>query len=527
MPSPKRNVPGKLYSIADSQRCVQIGNRPGTADYRSCYRRDYARLIHSPAFRRLQGKTQLFPGTETDFFRNRLTHSIEVAQIAKTIAMKLNSECKELLDAEPSQRIDYDLIEVAALAHDIGHPPFGHNGEKALNECMQGMGGFEGNAQSLRILARLEKRLEQGVDVDQSPHRNGKDARVGLNLTYRSLASILKYDQQIGLQAREGKRIEKGFYKSEAELVANIKAAVLKESGQTVNLGEFKTIECQIMDIADDIAYSTYDLEDTFKAEFLSPLRLLWRTSRDGEALKNVHEKVNFNLEKEGIGRIDEKDLLNHVQDLFAEIFEDGNEAVLRQSLGYTELLSQQIASQSKKFAPKTVVKNVLKTIFDSKRGIQMDVPVLSAYQLSDSIAGNGYLRTSFTASLVGNAIEGVEIRYNDRCPALSKVYLNQLTRTRVEILKHLTYELTIMSPRLKVVENRGADIIKDIFDVLSKSGGERLLPEDYRDLHRYLDGAEDKKRIICDFIACMTDRYALEFYRRLHEAGESIFKPF
>lgn len=120
--------------------------------YRTEWRRDYARLIHSAAFRRLQGKTQLFPGPESDFFRNRLTHSMEVAQIAKSIAIKLNNE--KFQDAA----VDTDLVEVAGLAHDLGHPPFGHNGEKALDDCMKRYGGFEGNAQTLRILAKLRNR---------------------------------------------------------------------------------------------------------------------------------------------------------------------------------------------------------------------------------------------------------------------------------------------------------------------------------------------------------------------------------
>ncbi len=120
---------------------------------RSAFRRDYGRLLHCPAFRRLQGKTQLFPGHESDFFRNRLTHSLEVAQVAKGIALKINKTCPGFQDSP----IDLDLVEFAGLAHDLGHPPFGHNGERALDDCMKNCGGFEGNAQTLRILSRVEK----------------------------------------------------------------------------------------------------------------------------------------------------------------------------------------------------------------------------------------------------------------------------------------------------------------------------------------------------------------------------------
>ena len=156
--------------------------------YRSLWRRDYARLIHCPSFRRLQGKTQLFPGIETDFFRNRLTHSLEVAQIAKSIALKLNYNLKK---REEKPFIEPDVAEFAGLAHDLGHPPFGHFGEQALDEKMADFGGFEGNAQTLRILTRTEKR-ELGEINDA-----GNDTRVGLNLTVRSIASVLKYDHVI------------------------------------------------------------------------------------------------------------------------------------------------------------------------------------------------------------------------------------------------------------------------------------------------------------------------------------------
>jgi len=139
----------RLYTEGDVRRRLRIpGEGPsGSEPYRTPWRRDYARVIHCPAFRRLQGKTQLFPGSETDFFRNRLTHSLEVAQIAKSIAIRINST--NPFFSRPNFHINTDLVETAALVHDIGHPPFGHNGEKALDECMKKRGGFEGNAQTL------------------------------------------------------------------------------------------------------------------------------------------------------------------------------------------------------------------------------------------------------------------------------------------------------------------------------------------------------------------------------------------
>ena len=241
-----------LYGPSDHTREHSVGEAP---PHRSDFRRDYARVLHSPAFRRLQGKTQLFPGIESDFFRNRLTHSLEVAQIAKAIASRLNYY-NEYFHKNP---IDLDLVEMAALAHDLGHPPFGHNGERALDDCMKKSGGFEGNAQSLRILARLEKK-------EQAPS-GGQD--LGLNLTHRSFAAVIKYDQSIPKERKAKDLLVKGYYDSEKDLVNKIKNSV---NGNGVGNELFKTIECQIMDLADDIAYSTYDLEDALKAGFVTPI---------------------------------------------------------------------------------------------------------------------------------------------------------------------------------------------------------------------------------------------------------------
>lgn len=155
---------------------------------------------------------------------------------------------------------------MAALCHDLGHPPFVHNGEKALDDCMKRFGGFEGNAQTLRILSRLEKRESPTAAMPL------KDRRIGLNLTARVLASVLKYDRMIPRVRGKSATLCKGYYKSERELVNWFKKMVV---GQILDTVDFKTVECQIMDLADDIAYSTYDLEDAFKAGFLTPLDIL------------------------------------------------------------------------------------------------------------------------------------------------------------------------------------------------------------------------------------------------------------
>jgi dGTPase len=476
----------QLYSDTDKERVKPALCRSGTNDFRADFRRDYARLVHSPSFRRLQGKTQLFPGIESDFFRNRLTHSIEVAQIAKTIAIKLNAETPQLKSAEPAQQIDYDLVELAALAHDIGHPPFGHNGEKALDDCMKSSGGFEGNAQTLRILSKLEKKQE--VDEMVVPVDAGKDQRRGLNLTYRSLAAVLKYDSPIKLKRKHSDGLCKGYYQSERDLVADIKKHVASGFfGRGREDEKFKTVECWIMDTADDIAYSTYDLEDALKGGFVSPLRLLSILTEDQPLLKRIKDKVNDSLRKTGehVAEIDEGEVLHRVHQIFY---------VLKGAVQKDEAEAARI---------------------------------LRAYNSSDSLIKNGYIRGDFTGGLVNGFINSIRIDFNESCPALSKVYLSEDTRITVEILKHMTYEIIIMSPRLKIVEHRGYELVKTIFDTLNSEDGHLLLPDDYRALYEQFAGTDDKMRVISDFVAGMTDRYALEFYSRIRETGQSIFKPF
>ncbi|WP_167814718.1 dGTP triphosphohydrolase [Ralstonia pseudosolanacearum] len=465
-----------LYGVNDAGREQPLQPKAVPQNYidaRSPYRRDYARLIHSPAFRRLQGKTQLFPGVESDFFRNRLTHSMEVAQIAEGIALQLNTDDPNFRE----NKIDLDLVQLAALAHDLGHPPFGHNGEYALDECMRQFGGFEGNAQTLRILSRLEKR------------DGSKGAPVGLNLTYRSLAAVLKYDKKIPSTDNEKKprkKPVKGYYASEAKLVANIKAAVL----QAHKAKEFKVLECQIMDLADDIAYSTYDLEDAFKAGFLTPLEVL-HLANSPDFLKTVTPKV-----AEGAG-------------------EEVSPAVVRNV--YIETFGG-------------VVQDRLRNI-DLGEPLDMVSRISEIYSASKALAGDGRLRTSFTSQLVAEFMAGVSAEYNSQLPALSEIKLKRETRIKIEALKHLAFETQIMSPRLKLVEYRGRDIVKGIFQAIDSEerGGHLLLPDEWRET--YLSLKDDKvarKRLICDFVAGMTDRYAVEFYSRLSsvDSGLSFFKP-
>lgn len=468
-----------LYGSADQSRLhEEAPSRLSPVDYRSDFRRDYARVLHSAHFRRLQGKTQLFPGAENDFFRNRLTHSLEVAQIAKSIAQKINSNSSVFTG---ENRIDEDLVELAGLAHDLGHPPFGHNGEKALDELMHQSGGFEGNAQTLRILSKIAKHTRRTIDSEHGII-SGDDHRTGVNLTYRSLASILKYDKKIPRSRRDPSRPAKGYYHSEAELVEAIKGAICGNP----QIKRFKTIECWIMDVADDIAYSTYDLEDAFKAEFLTPMQILGLS--EPERMR-ILESVNRELPKS----IKIEKLNDKIAEIMRWIFDD-------------------------------VLVELDETIrVDTTDGILTATAIL--HNFSQCIAKNGYDRTHLTSYLVGKFIRDVDFKVND-CLPLSEVFLSEETRIAVEVLKKISYISLINSSRLKVSEYRGKQIVKEIFESIDSNGSE-LLPPDYRSLHDSLSDDDDKKRIICDFVSGMTDRYALEFYARLKSVNaETIFKP-
>lgn len=469
-----------MYNEVELQR---IDGSPGLDEpYRPAFRKDYSRLIHASSFRRLQNKTQLFPGMESDFFRNRLTHSLEVAQIATGIADLLNFRENEL-NKPPESQINRALVALAGLAHDLGHPPFGHNGERALDDMMKKYGGFEGNAQTLRILARLEKKArldEQSEQQANQKHLADIYGRFGLNLTFRSLAAVLKYDNKIPPVRRADEQLVKGYYESEKSLVDEIKRRVTQSDDVS---GKFKTVECSIMDVADDIAYSTYDLEDTLKAGFLTPLDILYEVQKNESLVNEIVKKA-----KESGINITKEEIFDFLVHIFFKIpgknsIKDKN--TLNAWANIEELLSR------------------------------------------NQIGADGYERTKLTSQLVNEFIRGVEYEHNSEHPALSIVRFSDDTRRKIEILKHLNYELTIRSPRLAVVHFRGYEVVQRIFESLAGERGHELLPKDSCHLYLLAPNINEKMRVICDFIAGMTDRYAVEFYGRLHSEDQSIFKPF
>ncbi|WP_245433805.1 dGTP triphosphohydrolase [Methylocystis hirsuta] len=454
--------------------------------------------MHSPCFRRLQGKTQVFPGNESDFYRNRLTHSLEVAQIAKSIAIRLNATASQF--KRKVFKIEPDIVEFAGLAHDLGHPPFGHNGEEALDECMRNHGGFEGNAQTLRIVAHLEKKATfPSLDRDFLPiATDHMDLRCGLNLTFRSLAALLKYDRLIPERSsdREESGVMKGYYAEDAGLVSMIKQHVLGDDFS----GEFKTIECSIMDIADDIAYSTYDLEDNFKAGFLTPMSLF---SLDDDIYDAVAATIRKRIPKQYPEKIT---LLDKIEgDLVRKILYTIFNEVL---FGVGDEVKSIMRARNIEWSAKKML-------------VAAEVQALS-YKL----ANDGYHRVKFTSSIVQSFLSGIEVVAHATHPQLHQVRLEFETFLFVEVLKNITYHAIIRSPGLQVVEYRGKDIVTAIFNAVAGSDGTRLLPDDFRAICR---GASEmvKMRTICDFIAGMTDRYAFEFYGRLYGTNHlTIHKP-
>ena len=229
------------YQESDIERFVPE-DRTGSIK-RGEFARDRARVLHSSALRRLGAKTQVLSPSNGDFARTRLTHSLEVAQVGREMAQELG--------------IDPDVVDTACLAHDLGHPPFGHNGESALNDWSKDFGGFEGNAQTLRLLSRIEPK----VFDSESQSR-------GLNLTRATLDASCKYPwgRESGKAETGGDySVKFGYYQDDKEVFEFLRAGATPLQ---------KCIEAEVMDFADDVAYSVHDFEDAVVSGYVDLAQL-------------------------------------------------------------------------------------------------------------------------------------------------------------------------------------------------------------------------------------------------------------
>lgn len=427
------NVNNTFYSASDKKRRIDSINANNRLSIRDDFERDFGRIIHSSTFRRLQSKTQVIGIGEGDYHRTRLTHSLEVSQIARGIATTLNQHAIEL---ESTNKLDTSLIETAALAHDLGHPPFGHKGERSLHKHMQAFDlGFEGNAHTFRLLTNLEG--TKGI---------------GLNLTRATLLSIIKYPAVISsliLTAIKDEPPKSSFFDEDAaafdwlteDFSQEEQAFFTKVSQPNASKHKktmSKTLECTIIELADDIAYGTHDLQDALKLKLID-LELLINTLKDHKA--GCSERI-INAINTFIYATEPKSRIN---DLFAD------------------LISAFIS----------------------------DVTLIK--------------RNDFTSN---------RLKY---CAELSVD-----NHSLLEDLKSLVVNHVIFSQRVQTSEWRGGIIIGKLFEAMIDD--QRLLPEADRKGWTK-EPSKVNARIVCDYIAGMTDTYALKIYSRLFESnGGKLF---
>jgi dGTPase len=436
---PKEN---RLYSSADMERRKSSAWR-SAADARDPFEKDFGRIIHSAAFRRLQSKTQVIGGYAGDLHRTRLTHSMEVAQIARGIAIHLNTNHPFFNEGA---LLDGSLVEAAALAHDLGHPPFGHRGEVALNECMRDYGGFEGNAHTFRILTRLE----------------GEQGEYGLNLTRGLLLYIMKYpillDDAVNEERykREKKAIppKASVFQCDQEAFSWVLASFTEEEKayltkytakpgchkQTLH----KTLECSIIELADDIAYGTHDVEDALN------LRLI---------------------------------RLNHLKELIYPF---------KKRLEYPELVEawRELDGLDPDHDP---LKYRLKKVFAA---------VISTFI------------THVQAEKTFDSFHSPRLLYRVDLPKDLRELLNSL--------KRWVSDEVIESQRVQTIAWRGAHVIKKLFDAFMND--DRLLTEHDRQIWKRVDTEEGRARIVCDYIAGMTDSFAMKMFARLYGQSRNFF---
>lgn len=421
----------RFYSEWDLEY-LPPASRPNQ-DHRTPFQVDRDRVLFSHAFRRLQSKTQVFQPGEYDFYRTRLTHTIEVARIARSIRDYLQATSGEFDDGF---FIDPDLVEAVGLAHDLGHPPFGHIGERKLNELFGPFGGFEGNAQTLRIVTQLIYERPSGPN--------------GMSPTRAFLDGLVKYKDLHGeLRAAAAVRQDSGLpfnhflYDEQADL--RQWAAGPEVTRASVAGGRWaRSIECQIMDWADDTAYSLHDIADGVRAGFLTiPAIEEWAA---GQKLSAVENRL--------------------LENLLAAIKERYYEPHLSRRIGEYIRACRVV---------RRVPESLGKVLPDSHR-----------------------------------------YRYT--------LEIEPGAREECNLHKRMAVTLIFQSPPIQQIEAKGGFILGRLCQTLRENavgGAQRplqLLPDPHGRWVREVEGEWNKMRLLCDFLAGMTDIHALRLYRRLFE---------
>lgn len=427
------------YSEKDRERRLvkepgKLGPLPDDGVVRCAFGRDYDRVLHSGAFRRLQGKTQVVDPWEGDFFRTRLTHSLECCQIASALARRTG--------ANPN------LLQAVACAHDIGNPPFGHNGEDALEDMMKDYGGFEGNAQSFRVVSRLESKFGQ-------LSQRGITFRPGLNLSRAVLSSMMKYPwrrAEPGMPDTYGDVRNKFNYYSEDRQAFDFAVEDLPKFG--------RRFEGSLAEWADDVAYAVHDLEDGIRARFIN-MHSLRQSDREQW---RVAENAKRILKKARPTSISESQIPEMLSDLLTGSF-------------FEWASSSFEATEPQKARVKRCTSSFIEYFV-------RNVPERDDYDLSDGI--------------------GVP----------DEVYVQN------RLLYAITWTYVISRRELSTVQIGQQRIVKGLFEAFIDCKQDKLaslLPEPLGAMCRKYGHTErGKARCVCDHIAGMTDRYAVQLYDRM-----------
>lgn len=407
------------------------------ATERNPYHRDFTRILYSASFRRLQGKMQILGIQNDAFFRNRLTHSLEVSQIARDIASKIG---KIIGDNAYSADKDLYVIEAAALAHDIGHPAFGHSGERALDAICKDrkIGRFEGNAQNFKIINDIEKKFP---------------TTTGLNLTYRLLLAINKYI------VKENTKVEKFLYKKDYEDLE-------KKRKQTDLIGE-RTLDVQIIDVADEIAYAVHDLEDGLSMGYFTIDEIIYLL------------KKKFNKEDETTKTFveDAKEVAK-----FLDIVESAKTVAYQAS-------SYKTTQEYSQIFRRTLVSKLTYEFINDIGWVEIDEETKKEHGITT-------------------------VAYELGCCQWHNL---------VHALKKLTYKAVTRHDDIQLYEKRGSIVINGLFSIYSNKDNIQLLTPDYRPKIDYKKNSlsdEEQKlldRAAVDFIAGMMDDYAKAMYKRYY----------